>query len=60
MVAMDNVNINLISYNVKRIQNNHKRNKSFDYLRNNVYQSCLIFLQKTPPLSKTKRIRGRF
>ena len=47
MVAMDNVNINLISYNVKRIQNNHKRSKSFDYLKNNVYQNCLIFLQKT-------------
>ena len=52
---MDNVDINLISYNVKRIQNNHKRNKSFDYLRNNVYPNCLIFLQKTLSFFKDEK-----
>ena len=43
MVAMDDRNINLISLNVKGVQTYHKRNKIFDYLRENVNPYGLIF-----------------
>ena len=52
---MDNGNISLISYNVKGIQNYHKRNKIFDYLRKNVNPNGLIFLQETHSSSKEEK-----
>ena len=55
MVAIDNCDINLISYNVNGIQNYHKRNKIFDYLRNNVNPNGLIFLQETHFSSKEEK-----
>ena len=55
---MDDGNINLISYNVKGIQNDHKRNETFDYLRKNVNPNCLIFLQETHSSSKEEKKRG--
>ena len=55
MVAMDDRNINLISLNVKGVQTYHKRNKIFDYLRENVNPYGLIFLQETHYSSKEEK-----
>ena len=41
------MDLNLVSYNVKRIQNSQDRYKIFEYLRNDIKPNSVIFLQQT-------------
>ena len=40
------MDLNLVSYNVKRIQNSQDRNKISEYLRNDIKPNSVIFLQQ--------------
>lgn len=49
------IDLNLISYNVKGIQNLQKRDKIFEYLRNDMRPNGVIFLQETHSSAKDEK-----